>query len=106
MPGSGRSPGGGLGNLLQYSYLTILMDRGAWQAAVHGVTKSRTRLSYCAQPSAGNSVCTLLRAAVGAAPVFVPTNPRGLFLHLLPTSPGLYFSFFSFYGGCPWRISV
>ena len=41
VPGSGRSPGGGNSNPLQYSYLENPMDRGAWQA-VHGVTKSRT----------------------------------------------------------------
>ena len=40
--GSGRSPGGGNGNPLQYSFLENPMDRGAWQAAVHGVTKSQT----------------------------------------------------------------
>ena len=37
--GSERSLGGGNGNLLQYSCLENSMDRGAWQAAVHGVTK-------------------------------------------------------------------
>ena len=36
---SGRSPGGGHGNPLQYSWLENSMDRGAWQAIVHGVTK-------------------------------------------------------------------
>ena len=36
--GSGRCPGGGHGNLLQYSCLKNPMDRGAWQATVHGVT--------------------------------------------------------------------
>ena len=35
IPGSGRSPGEGNGNPLQYSYLENPMDRGAWQAAVH-----------------------------------------------------------------------
>ena len=39
IPGSGRSPEGGYGNPLQYSCLGNHMDRGAWQAAVHGVTK-------------------------------------------------------------------
>ena len=39
-----RSPGGGHGNPLQYSCLENSMDRGAWQATVHGVTKSQTRL--------------------------------------------------------------
>ena len=46
IPGLGRSPGEGNGNPLQYSScLENPMDRGAWWAAVHGVTKSRTQLS-------------------------------------------------------------
>ena len=45
IPGTGRSPGGGNGNPLQYSCLENPMDRGAWQATVPGVTKSKTRLS-------------------------------------------------------------
>ena len=44
-PGLGRSPGEENGNPLQYSYLENSMGRGAWQATVHGVTKSWTRLS-------------------------------------------------------------
>ena len=40
IPGSGRFPGGGNGNPLQYSCLENPMDREAWQATVHGVTKS------------------------------------------------------------------
>ena len=43
--GSGRSLGEGNGNPLQYSCLENPMDSGAWWAAVHGVTKSWTRLS-------------------------------------------------------------
>ena len=42
IPGSGRSPGGGNSNPLQYSCLENPMDRGAWQAIVHRVTKSWT----------------------------------------------------------------
>ena len=42
--GSGRSPGVGNGNPFQYSSLENSMDRGAWRAIVHGVTKSWTRL--------------------------------------------------------------
>ena len=42
--GSGRSPGVGHGNSLQYSCLENPMDRGAWRAMVHEVTKSQTRL--------------------------------------------------------------
>ena len=45
IPGLGRSPGVGNGNPLQYSCLENPMDRGAWQAAVHRVTKSRMLLS-------------------------------------------------------------
>ena len=45
IPGSGRSFGEGNDNLLQYSCLESPMDRGAWQATVHGVAKHRTRLS-------------------------------------------------------------
>ena len=44
IPGSGRFPGGGHANPLQYSCLGNPMDRGAWRAAVHGVAKSRTQL--------------------------------------------------------------
>ena len=44
-PGLGISPGEGNGNLFQYSCLGNPMDRGAWQATVHRVPKSRTRLS-------------------------------------------------------------
>ena len=44
-PGLGRSPGVGNGNPLQHSYLQNPMDRGAWRATVHGVTKSLTWLS-------------------------------------------------------------
>ena len=40
IPGSGRSPGGGNGNPFQCSCLENPMDRGAWRATVHGVTKS------------------------------------------------------------------
>ena len=45
IPEFGRSPGEGNGNPLQYSCLENSMDRGARQAIVHGVTKSRTQLS-------------------------------------------------------------
>ena len=42
IPGSGRSPGGGHGNPLQYCCLENPVDRGAWCVTVHGVTKSWT----------------------------------------------------------------
>ena len=40
IPGSGRSPGGGRGNPLQYSCLENPMDKGAWRAAVHRIAES------------------------------------------------------------------
>ena len=45
IPGLGRPPGEGNGNPLQYSCLENPMDRGAWWATVHGVTKSWTQPS-------------------------------------------------------------
>ena len=44
IPGSGRAPGGGHCNSLQYSCLERPTDRGAWRATVHRVTKSWTQL--------------------------------------------------------------
>ena len=43
IPGSGGSPGGGHGTLLQYSCLENPKDRGAWWATVHGVANSQTQ---------------------------------------------------------------
>ena len=54
IPGLGRCPGGGHGSPLQYSCLGNPMDRGAWQARVPRVTKSRTglkRFSTCCYTS-------------------------------------------------------
>ena len=46
VPGSGRSPGGGKGNPLQYPCLESPTDRGAWRAIVHRVAQSQTRLKW------------------------------------------------------------
>ena len=51
VPGSGRFPGGRHGNLLQYSCLENLMERGAWQAFVHGITKNQTWLKHVYTPT-------------------------------------------------------
>ena len=45
IPGSGRSPGVGNGNPLQYSCLENSMDRGVWQATIHGIARSWTQVS-------------------------------------------------------------
>ena len=50
IPGLGSSPGEGNGNPLQYSYMENPMDGGTWQATVHGVTKSQTRLRDFTSP--------------------------------------------------------
>ena len=49
--GSGRSPGERNSSLLQYSYLENPMDRGAWQATIHRVTKSQTQLKQFSMQS-------------------------------------------------------
>ena len=46
IPVLGRSPGGGNGNSLQYSYLENSIDRGTWRGPIHGVAKSWTRLTH------------------------------------------------------------
>ena len=53
IPGSGRSPGGGHSNPVQYSYLGNPMDRRAWRAPVYRVVESRTQLKWL-------SMCALL----------------------------------------------
>ena len=53
IPGSGRSPEGGNGNPLQFSCLENVMDKGAWQATVHRVTQSQTRLNTHARAFSG-----------------------------------------------------
>ena len=45
IPGLGKSPGEESGYTLQYSFLENYMDRGAWQATAHEVTKNQTRLN-------------------------------------------------------------
>ena len=57
IPGLGRSPGGGHDNPLQYSCLENSMDREAWQAIVHRVTKSRTQLKQLSNTNIYVCVC-------------------------------------------------
>ena len=81
--GSGRSPGRGNGNPLQFSCLENSMDRGAWWATVHGVAKSRTRLSDLAHTHA-----TSLCGPAGARPsVSVVYSWTGAFYFLLVSRP-------------------
>ena len=63
VPGSGRSPGGGHGDPLQYSCLENPTDKGAWWFAVHRVTKSWTRLTmHIKQTTKENAQGILLSA--------------------------------------------
>ena len=56
IPGSARSPARGHGNPLQYSCLENPMDRGDWQAAVHGVAKSQRRLKQLSMHADGKTL--------------------------------------------------
>ena len=49
IPGSGKSPGEGNGNPHQYACLVNPVDRGAWRATVHSVSKSQTQLKNLAR---------------------------------------------------------
>ena len=79
IPGLGRYSGEGKGNPLQYSCLKDSMDRGAWQAIVHGVSKS--------WDWATNTVVALFLIFKGtsvlfsivAVPIYIPTNSAGVF---------------------------
>ena len=62
IPGSGRSPGEGNGNPLQYSCLVNLMVKGAWQGSVHGVKKSWIRLNVHTHMQACICIYTHLKA--------------------------------------------
>ena len=56
IPGSGKSLGVGNGNPLQYTCVENSMDRGAWWAAVHGITKSWTRLKQLSSSSSSRAL--------------------------------------------------
>ena len=57
IPWSRRSPGGGNGNPLQYSCLRNPMDRGAWKAIIHGVTKGQTQLKRLSKSTVDLQFC-------------------------------------------------
>ena len=64
VPGLGRSPAEGNGNSLQYSCLENPMDRGAWQAEVHGVAQNRTRLKRLSSSSKYALLSTLMQKEI------------------------------------------
>ena len=61
VPGSGRSPGKGNGNPLQYSCLENFMDRGVWQATVHVATDTTEAIEYTHTHMHHNCICFLTR---------------------------------------------
>ena len=87
--GSGRSPGEGHGNRLQYSCLENPMDRGAWRAAVHRVINSRTRLKRLSMHLCFILHVLFISGCAGASLL------HGLFLTLASRgcSPGVVHSF-------------
>ena len=84
IPGSARSPGEGNGNPLQDSCLGNLMDSGAWQATVHGVTKNQTRLSTRAESSSLQTVSSAVAWDRGGSrlPTFT-LSPAALLVYVL-----------------------
>ena len=87
IPGSGRFPGGGMGNPLQCSCLDNPTDKGAWRATVQGVAKSQGRLSThihtnIRSQSTRNEVEHLLSEEIGKS---LP-NPRQLYLKAVGTT--------------------
>ena len=77
IPASGRSPEGGPGNPLQYSYRENPMDRGAWWAAVHGITKSRISCQDISEID-NQIVNTTMRKLIIGGHMYIQTT-EGLF---------------------------
>ena len=86
IPGSGRYPGGGHGNPLQYSCLENPMDREAWHATVHRVTKSQTRLKWLSthvQPIILQFSCSVMSDSLQSHGLQHARPPY-------PSTPGVY----------------
>ena len=97
IPGLGKSPGEGQGNPFHYSCLENSMDRGAWQATVHGVTKSRTRLK---QLSTFVSIKLYYITTLSDKVIYTQTLTSLPFTHLLSAPVRLPPALF------PWKLQV
>ena len=91
IPGSGRPPGGGNGNPLQYSCLKNPMDRGAWWATVHGVTNSLTRLKWLSMHALLGTAADRSEQETGFCVLFflLPPGPpplQDVFRHFSPVT--------------------
>ena len=93
IPGSGRAPGGGHGNPLQYSSLGNPMDREAWQATVHGATKSWTHLSNVST-AVKRWPCPLLSCSCSLPPTHPSPSLFFFFLAAFMDSDGFPLTFF------------
>ena len=80
IPRLGRSPGVGNGNPLQYSCLENSMVRGVWWAAVHGITKSQTRLKRL---STNKSLLTEIQDQIKTMTHFFSENWKELTFHIV-----------------------
>ena len=74
--GSGRSPGEGNGNTLQYSCLENPMNRGAWRATVHGVTESQTRPEHLSTHLGYYKILSMVPFAIQPAVLFPLLSSR------------------------------
>ena len=63
IPGLGRSPGGGHGNLFRYPCLENLMDKGAWWVTVHRVAHSQTRLKRLSMHEEQKTILNFLKVS-------------------------------------------
>ena len=91
IPGSGRPHEDGNGTPLQYSCLKNPMDRGAWWATVHGVTKSQTQLSTAQLIHVHTSGCHRCLGTVRAqacGPGAMETKLQSAEFHILPDGAG------------------
>ena len=80
-PESGRSPGGGHGYPLQYSCLENPMDRGAWQATVHGVAQSQRQLKWLSslarsRKKTAKSTFSLYQLVTSSKPARLPSQSK------------------------------
>ena len=96
IPGSGRSPRGGHPNPLQYSCLENPMDREAWQATVHGVAKSWTRLKWLS--TAPSEITTRL--------CLVPDPLKGCFCPFIEYGTPSFFPFYFPLLLCYWFLHL